>query len=108
MLFCLQLYEDPEFLEFLETQKISGSGNKKVWSNDAIEELKKTYNSQMKTAKNSKTSNIVFDDSGNDSADENYQDMIKTGLLKLFILYLFIFDVMILAAYCRSYYNNIS
>lgn len=72
------LYEDPDFLEFLETQKISGSGNKKVWSNDAIEELKKTYNSQMKTAKNSKTSNIVFDDSGNDSADENYQDMIKT------------------------------
>lgn len=68
------LSEDPGFLEFLEAQKISGSGNKQVWSNDAIEELKKTYNSQSNKSKNS---DVVFDDSGNDSADEDYQD-IKT------------------------------
>ena len=85
----MQLSEDPEFLEFLEAHKISGSGNKKVWSNDAIEELKKTYNSQINKKNNSKSSNIVFDDSGNDSADEDYQDMIKPGLLKLFYPFLF-------------------
>ncbi|CAI9744180.1 RNA-binding 19 [Octopus vulgaris] len=71
------LYENSEFLEFLEAHKLSGKGAKNMWSNDTIEFLKKSFDSQNKNKGTAEASEVVFDDSGNESADDEYETMAK-------------------------------
>eukprot|EP00106_Octopus_bimaculoides_P015495 XP_014782937.1 PREDICTED: probable RNA-binding protein 19 [Octopus bimaculoides] len=74
-----KLYENSEFLEFLEAHKLSGKGAKNMWSNDTIEFLKKSFDSQNKNKGTNEPSEVVFDDSGNESADDKYETMAKNN-----------------------------
>ncbi|GAB1610387.1 probable RNA-binding protein 19 [Argonauta hians] len=66
------LYDNPEFLEFLEAHKLSGKGAKTMWSNDTIECLKETFKGAEKHP------GVVFDDDDDDDSGNESEDTTTT------------------------------